>query len=91
VGEPELDREGPARGHGALQPDEGLLRMRAEMRLPGQAWLEWRITPTGPASSVLRQRALFHPTGLLGRAYWYAMVPFHARIFSGMARAIAQG
>jgi uncharacterized protein YbjT (DUF2867 family) len=65
-----------------------LLRLRAEMRLPGDAWLEWRIEPTGDGS-VLQQRALFHPRGLLGRAYWYALVPFHVLIFARLCRRLA--
>ena len=47
------------------------------MRLPGEAWLEWVIEPEG-AGSRLTQRAIFYPRGLLGRAYWYALIPFHA-------------
>jgi hypothetical protein len=65
-----------------------LLRLRAEMRLPGDAWLEWRIEPTA-TGSVLHQRALFHPRGLPGRAYWYALVPFHAIIFKRLCQALA--
>ncbi|MBA2497024.1 MAG: SDR family oxidoreductase [Acidimicrobiia bacterium] len=74
---------------GELDDGEGLLRLRAEMRLPGEAWLEWRVTPGDDGRTVLRQRALFHPTGLFGRLYWYAMVPFHAVIFAGLARELA--
>jgi uncharacterized protein YbjT (DUF2867 family) len=65
-----------------------LLRLRAEMRLPGDAWLEWRIEPSG-AGSMLHQRALFHPRGLPGRAYWYALVPFHALIFKRLCHRLA--
>jgi uncharacterized protein YbjT (DUF2867 family) len=66
-----------------------VLRLRAEMRLPGDAWLEWHMEPAG-AGSVLHQRAVFHPKGLLGRAYWYALVPFHALIFGQLCRRLAQ-
>ena len=68
-----------------------LLRLRAEMRLPGLAWLELGVE-TGPASdarSTYVQRALFHPRGLLGHAYWWAVAPFHGIVFGGMARNIA--
>ncbi|MGK2947336.1 MAG: SDR family oxidoreductase [Acidimicrobiales bacterium] len=65
-----------------------LLRLRAEMRLPGDAWLEWRIDAEGNGS-VLHQRALFHPRGLPGRLYWYALVPFHALIFKRLCQRLA--
>ncbi|UDY36056.1 SDR family oxidoreductase [Dermatobacter hominis] len=67
----------------AVEPDR-LVRLRAEMRLPGQAWLEWRIEPDG-AGGRLEQRAIFAPKGLAGRAYWYALLPFHAVIFGRLA------
>ncbi|MGW4239977.1 SDR family oxidoreductase [Streptomyces sp. NPDC004749] len=67
-----------------------LLRLRAEMRLPGLAWLELRADPDGADRTVLRQRALFHPRGLLGHAYWWAVWPFHSAVFGGMARNIAR-
>lgn len=66
-----------------------LVRLRAEMRLPGEAWLEWRVDDEGDGRTCLRQRALFHPRGLLGRAYWYALVPFHVLIFKRMCQRIA--
>jgi len=66
-----------------------LIRLRAEMRLPGEAWLEWRIDPTESGRTELRQRALFHPRGLFGRLYWYALVPFHVLIFKRMCAKIA--
>ncbi|MEU9037060.1 SDR family oxidoreductase [Streptomyces sp. NPDC048352] len=68
-----------------------LLRLRAEMRVPGLAWLEMYAEPD-PAHggrSRYRQRALFHPHGLLGHVYWWAVSPFHAAVFGGMARNIA--
>jgi uncharacterized protein YbjT (DUF2867 family) len=67
----------------------GALRLQAEMRLPGRAWLEWRITPHD-GRVELRQRALFAPRGLVGRLYWWALVPFHRMIFSGMATELAR-
>jgi uncharacterized protein YbjT (DUF2867 family) len=65
-----------------------LLRLRAEMRLPGLAWLEFSLPPTDGAT-VLRQRALFHPRGLAGHAYWKAIAPFHGIVFGSMIRNIA--
>ena len=65
-----------------------LVRLRAEMLLPGTAWLEWHIEPT-PTGSRLTQRAVFHPRGLFGRAYWYSLLPFHGLIFGRMAQHIA--
>jgi uncharacterized protein YbjT (DUF2867 family) len=64
-----------------------LLRLRAEMRVPGTAWLQWEITPDGTTSGVV-QTALFAPTGLAGLVYWYALYPVHGVIFSAMVRAI---
>ncbi|MGP4000360.1 SDR family oxidoreductase [Streptomyces sp. 8N706] len=66
-----------------------LLRLRAEMRLPGTAWLEMTVAREGTHGSVLRQRAVFHPRGLTGHAYWWSVSPFHALVFGGMARNIA--
>jgi uncharacterized protein YbjT (DUF2867 family) len=66
-----------------------LLRLRAEMRLPGAAWLQWEITPDGSGSRVV-QTALFAPTGLVGMLYWYGLYPVHGLIFSGLVRAIGR-
>ena len=65
-----------------------MLRLRAEMRLPGLAWLEFRLSPHGTGTRI-RQRALFRPRGLAGQAYWYSLVPFHPLIFSQMIAGIA--
>ena len=65
-----------------------LLQLSAEMRLPGEAWLEWRVESDGTAGVVLRQTAYFRPRGLAGRVYWLAMLPFHRLIFRRMARSI---
>ncbi|MFF1544907.1 SDR family oxidoreductase [Streptomyces sp. NPDC058291] len=67
-----------------------LLRLRAEMRLPGLAWLELRVDADADGRTRFRQRAVFHPHGLLGHAYWWSVAPFHALVFGGMARNIAQ-
>jgi len=66
-----------------------LLRLRAEMRLPGLAWLEMYAEEGEDGRTRYRQRALFHPSGLLGHAYWWGVSPFHAVVFGGMARNIA--
>jgi uncharacterized protein YbjT (DUF2867 family) len=71
-------------------PNE-LLRLRAEMRVPGRAWLEMRASPLGPGRSLYTQRALFVPRGLAGHAYWASVLPFHGIVFAGMARNIARG
>lgn len=67
-----------------------LLRLRAEMRLPGLAWLEMYVETDGDGRTRYRQRALFHPHGLLGHVYWWGVSPFHAVVFGGMARNIAR-
>ncbi|MFJ7071882.1 SDR family oxidoreductase [Streptomyces sp. NPDC098781] len=73
----------------AIEPGR-LLRLRAEMRLPGLAWLEMRVLTDRDGRTRYRQRALFHPHGLLGQAYWWSVSPFHAVVFGGMARNIAR-
>ncbi|MFG2820820.1 SDR family oxidoreductase [Kitasatospora sp. NPDC048365] len=70
-----------------IQPGH-LLRLRAEMRLPGLAWLELSVTPDGNGGTHYRQRALFHPHGLAGHAYWWSVAPFHTFVFGDMARNI---
>ncbi|MFI1282051.1 SDR family oxidoreductase [Streptomyces sp. NPDC020858] len=67
-----------------------LLRLRAEMRLPGLAWLEMYAERDEQGRTRYRQRALFHPHGLAGHAYWWSVSPFHAVVFGGMARTIAR-
>ena len=64
-----------------------LLRLVAEMKLPGRAWLEFEVTGDDSASTI-RQTAIFDPVGLFGRLYWYALYPFHQLIFGGMLRRI---
>ena len=68
--------------------DGRLLRLRAEMKLPGQAWLELSVISEEPHGSRYRQRAVFVPRGLAGHAYWWAIAPFHDLVFEGMARNI---
>ena len=69
------------------EPDR-LLRLRAEMRLPGRAWLEFEATPERHGTRI-HQTARFDPSGLAGRLYWYALLPSHAAIFRRMLRSIA--
>lgn len=65
------------------------LRLRAEMKLPGRAWLEFEVEPTDdPASARLRQTAIFDPKGLSGLLYWYGIFPVHGLIFKGMLEGI---
>jgi len=63
------------------------LLLYAEMKLPGEAWLEFKILERDN-EKILSQVATFRPNGLMGRLYWYAMMPFHYFIFKGMARQI---
>lgn len=65
-----------------------LLRLRAEMRLPGLAWLELGTSEEPDGTTVYVQRALFSPRGLAGHAYWRGISPFHGLVFGGMARNI---
>ena len=62
------------------------LLLYAEMKLPGEAWLEFKIDE----KDVLTQTATFRPLGLLGRLYWYSVLPFHGFIFNGMIKKIAE-
>jgi len=66
------------------------LVLRAEMKLPGEARLEFRIEPTPDGHCVLHQTALFKPRGLFGLLYWYCVLPFHSIVFPGMLKGIAQ-
>jgi Protein of unknown function (DUF2867) len=66
-----------------------LLRLSAEMRLPGRAWLQFEVSPTDTGATI-RQTAIFDPLGFAGLLYWYALYPFHLLIFAGMLRRIAQ-
>ena len=65
-----------------------LLRLRAEMRVPGRAWLQFEVTPVERGAEI-RQTAIFDASGLLGLVYWYALYPFHRFVFAGMLRSIA--
>jgi uncharacterized protein YbjT (DUF2867 family) len=66
------------------------LRLAAEMKVPGRAWLEFEVDGDGgEGRSVIRQTAVFDPAGLSGLAYWYLIYPLHALVFRGMLRGIA--
>jgi uncharacterized protein YbjT (DUF2867 family) len=71
----------------AIEPGR-LLRLRAEMKVPGRAWLQFEVSGDGE-SCVIRQTAIFEPRGVAGLAYWYALYPIHAVIFDGMLRGVA--
>lgn len=65
------------------------LRLVAEMKVPGRAWLEFEVTGDS-AHSTIRQTAIFDPLGLFGLVYWYGLYPFHRWIYAGMLRKIAE-
>ena len=73
----------------AVEPDS-MVRLRSEMKLPGDAWLQFEIREREDGSTWLDQAAVFAPRGLMGLLYWYALYPIHAWIFRGMIRAIAR-
>ena len=64
------------------------LRLQAEMKVPGRAWLEFEVAGD-ERQCTIRQTAIFDPVGLFGIVYWYALYPLHQFIFSGMLRNIA--
>ncbi|HSB78139.1 MAG TPA: SDR family oxidoreductase [Candidatus Methylomirabilis sp.] len=72
----------------AYEPD-CLLRLAAEMKVPGRAWLQFEVTPRPDGGSEIRQTAIFDPAGLAGLLYWYILYPVHALIFRGMLAGIA--
>jgi hypothetical protein len=71
----------------AVEPGR-LLRLRAEMKGPGRAWLEFEAQPRD-GGTQLRQTAFFAPRGLAGHLYWYALYPIHAAIFRNLVRRVA--
>jgi uncharacterized protein YbjT (DUF2867 family) len=66
------------------------LRLHAEMRLPGEAWLTWEVAPLAGGGSRITQLAEFRPRGLLGRAYWFSVAPFHRLVFPGLLAGIVE-
>lgn len=74
----------------AYEPDR-LLRLAVGLKLPGRGWLEFEVAPLDEGRrSTIRQTATFDPRGVLGRAYWYAVMPLHFLIFRGMLGRIAR-
>lgn len=73
----------------AVEPDE-LLLLRAEMKVPGRAWLQFKIKPAEEGKTVLVQTAFFAAKGLFGFLYWYMLYPVHGLVFSSMIRELAR-
>lgn len=71
-----------------VEPDR-LLRLRAEMRVPGRAWLQFEVEPDADGCRI-RQTAIFDPRGSLGLIYWYSLWPFHQFVFGGMLQEIGR-
>jgi uncharacterized protein YbjT (DUF2867 family) len=72
----------------AYRPPD-LLRLRAEMKVPGRAWLQFEALPREGGGTTLRQTAFFEPRGIFGYLYWFSVLPFHSLIFGNMAERIA--
>ncbi|MEJ7634877.1 SDR family oxidoreductase [Aeromicrobium sp.] len=70
--------------------DRTFLRLRAEMKLPGLAWLELQVGSTEGGTTTFHHRALFHPKGLFGHLYWWSIYPYHGIIFGSMQKNIAK-
>ncbi len=66
-----------------------MMRLRAEMKVPGRAWLEFQAEHQTAGGTLLTQTAFFEPKGLLGLLYWYVLYPVHGLIFSGLIRTLA--
>jgi len=88
VTEPERKRRKREPSPAAVDLLKTLLRLRAEMKVPGRAWLQFEITPAAGGTEI-RQTALFDASGLFGLVYWYALYPLHRFVFGGMLRGIA--
>jgi uncharacterized protein YbjT (DUF2867 family) len=72
-----------------IEPDR-LLRLAAEMKVPGRLWLQFEVTPAEGGGAHIRQTTVFDPAGYVGIAYWYALFPVHHLVFSRMLRGIAR-
>jgi hypothetical protein len=73
----------------AVEPGH-LIRLRAEMKVPGRAWLQFHVHPQAADRAILSQTAYFAPKGVWGLVYWYLLYPIHKVIFAGMIRKIAE-
>ena len=73
----------------AVDPDKRLL-LRAEMKFPGRAWLQFETHPYADEQTRLVQTSIFAPKGLLGLVYWYLLYPIHNIVFAGLIRSISQ-
>ncbi len=73
----------------AVEPNQSL-RLRAEMKLPGRAWLQFQVRPHSNGQTLLQQTAFFAPKGLFGLLYWYALYSIHQLMFSGLIQRIAE-
>lgn len=73
----------------ALEPDR-LMRLRAEMKVAGKAWLQFEVIPQSPGKNLVMQTAFFEPKGLPGLLYWYLLYPIHGFIFSGLIRKVIE-
>ncbi len=73
----------------AVEPGRRLL-LRAEMKVPGKAWLQFQATPRDEGQTLLAQTAYFAPRGLPGLLYWYALSPMHGLIFGGLIEQVAR-
>ncbi|MFL7867677.1 MAG: SDR family oxidoreductase [Anaerolineales bacterium] len=73
----------------ALEPGR-LMRLRAEMKVPGLAWLQYQVIPKSSQECTLVQTAFFEPKGLLGLAYWYLLYPIHGFIFSNLIHKVVE-
>jgi uncharacterized protein YbjT (DUF2867 family) len=67
-----------------------LIRLKAEMKVPGEAWLQFKASPIGTKETLLMQTAYFAPKGLAGLLYWYLLYPIHSLVFSGLINALAR-
>jgi hypothetical protein len=73
----------------AVEPGKKL-RLRAEMKVPGRAWLQFDVRAITEKESLLTQQAFFAPKGLAGFLYWYLLYPIHGLVFSGMIRRLKE-
>ena len=74
-----------------LSNEQGIItNIWEKVKVPGHAWLEWNVKRLDNGDSLVTQQALFVPKGVLGRAYWYALLPAHVIIFSRMLNNLIQ-